>query len=192
MAITKGDTLPGATLVQFGENGPEAVELGEKLKGRKVVIFAVPGAFTPTCHSAHVPSFIRTRDGFADKGVDEIICVSVNEVVVHGIPGERMLEEGDILSVDIAAKKDGYHGDMNVSMIVGQGSAETERLLGIGLVGTGAGELIAEGVVAVEMGATASDFKRSIHPHPTLSETIMEAAEVFFGQATHVHRPRKR
>ena len=82
MAISKGDTLPGATLVQFGENGPEAVELGEKLKGRKVVIFAVPGAFTPTCHSAHVPSFIRTKDGFAEKGVDEIICVSVNDPFV--------------------------------------------------------------------------------------------------------------
>ena len=63
------------------------------------------------------------------RGYPKSICVSVNEVVVHGIPGERMLEEGDILSVDIAAKKDGYHGDMNVSMIVGQGSAETERLL---------------------------------------------------------------
>ena len=69
---------------------------------------------------------------------------------------------------------------------------DTERLLGVGLVGTGAGELIAEGVVAVEMGATASDLKLSIHPHPTLSETLMEAAEVFFGQATHVYRPRKR
>ena len=69
--------------------------------------------------------------------------------------------------------------------------SDTERLLGVGLVGTGAGELIAEGVVAVEMGATASDLKLSIHPHPTLSETIMEAAEVFFGQATHIHRPRK-
>ena len=68
---------------------------------------------------------------------------------------------------------------------------DTECLLGVGLVGTGAGELIAEGVVAVEMGATASDLKLSIHPHPTLSETIMEAAEVFFGQATHIHRPRK-
>ena len=88
MAITKGDTLPGATLVQFGENGPEAVELGEKLKGRKVVIFAVPGAFTPTCHSAHVPSFIRTKDGFAEKGVDEIICVSVNDPFVMKAWGE--------------------------------------------------------------------------------------------------------
>jgi dihydrolipoyl dehydrogenase len=69
---------------------------------------------------------------------------------------------------------------------------KTERILGVGLVGPGAGELIAEGVVAVEMGATATDLKLSIHPHPTLSETLMESAEVFFGQATHIYRPKKR
>ena len=68
---------------------------------------------------------------------------------------------------------------------------ETEKILGVGVVGTGAGELIAEGVVAIEMAALASDLKLSIHPHPTLSETLMEAAEVFFGQSTHVYRPKK-
>ena len=68
---------------------------------------------------------------------------------------------------------------------------ETERVLGVGLVGAGAGELIAEGVLAVEMGASATDLKLSIHPHPTLTETMMESAEVFFGQATHVFRPRR-
>jgi dihydrolipoamide dehydrogenase len=69
---------------------------------------------------------------------------------------------------------------------------ETERVLGVGIVGAGAGELIAEGVLAVEMGALASDLKLSIHPHPTLSETLMEAAEVFFGHSTHVYRPKKK
>ena len=68
---------------------------------------------------------------------------------------------------------------------------ETERLLGVGLVGPGAGELIAEGVLAIEMGANATDLKLSIHPHPTLTETVMESAEVFFGQATHVFRPKR-
>lgn len=66
------------------------------------------------------------------------------------------------------------------------------RVLGVGIVGSGAGELIAEGVLAVEMGASARDLSLSIHPHPTLSETIMESAEVFFGQATHVYRPKKK
>lgn len=67
----------------------------------------------------------------------------------------------------------------------------TERVLGVGMCGPGAGELIAEGVLAMEMGATARDIALSIHPHPTLSETVMEAAEVFFGQSTHVYRPKK-
>jgi dihydrolipoamide dehydrogenase len=67
----------------------------------------------------------------------------------------------------------------------------TSRLLGVGLVGPGAGELIAEGVLALEMGANATDLKLSIHPHPTLTETLMESAEVFFGQATHVYRPKR-
>ncbi len=68
---------------------------------------------------------------------------------------------------------------------------ESERLLGVGLVGPGAGELIAEGVLAIEMGANATDVKLSIHPHPTLTETVMESAEVFFGQATHVYKPKR-
>jgi dihydrolipoamide dehydrogenase len=69
---------------------------------------------------------------------------------------------------------------------------KTERILGVGIVGPGAGELIAEGVLAIEMGANATDLKMTIHPHPTLSETVMESAEVFFGHATHVYRPRRR
>lgn len=88
MSITTGDKLPDATLVRLGDEGPETVSLSEKTKGRKVVIFAVPGAFTPTCHSAHVPSFIRTREGLAEKGVDEIICVSVNDPFVMKTWGE--------------------------------------------------------------------------------------------------------
>jgi dihydrolipoamide dehydrogenase len=68
---------------------------------------------------------------------------------------------------------------------------DTERILGVGICGPGAGELIAEGVLAIEMGATASDLKLTIHPHPTLSETVMESAEVFFGQSTHIYRPKR-
>jgi len=68
---------------------------------------------------------------------------------------------------------------------------DTQRLLGVGIVGPGAGELIAEGALAIEMGANATDLKLTIHPHPTLSETLMESAEVFFGHATHVYRPKR-
>jgi dihydrolipoamide dehydrogenase len=68
---------------------------------------------------------------------------------------------------------------------------KTERVLGVGIVGAGAGELIAEGVLAIEMAALASDVAMTIHPHPTLSETVMESAEVFFGTATDVFRPKR-
>jgi dihydrolipoamide dehydrogenase len=68
---------------------------------------------------------------------------------------------------------------------------ETERILGVGIVGSGAGELIAEATLAIEMGALAADLKLTIHPHPTLSETVMEAADVFFGESAHVYKPKK-
>jgi peroxiredoxin len=88
MTISVGQTLPDTNLILMGEKGAEAVSVHQKTKGRKVVIFAVPGAFTPTCSVSHVPSFIRTKDGFAAKGVDEIICVSVNDPFVMRAWGE--------------------------------------------------------------------------------------------------------
>ncbi len=82
MTISTGGKLPDATLLQMGADGPEAVHLNEKLIDRKVVIFGLPGAYTGTCSTAHVPSFMRTMDGFKGKGVDEVICVSVNDPFV--------------------------------------------------------------------------------------------------------------
>lgn len=69
---------------------------------------------------------------------------------------------------------------------------ETQRLLGVGICGPGAGELIAEGILAIEMGCNLTDLKLTIHPHPTLSETLMEAAEAFFGQSTHMYKPKRK
>jgi dihydrolipoamide dehydrogenase len=69
---------------------------------------------------------------------------------------------------------------------------KTERVLGVGIAGVNAGELIAEGVLAVEMAAVVNDLKFTIHAHPTLSETMMEAAEVYFGTATNFYKPKKR
>lgn len=82
MTISVGDHLPEAVLSRMGDEGPETVSLADKTKGRKVVIFAVPAAFSSTCQTAHMPSFIRTKDQFAAKGVDEIICVAVNDLFV--------------------------------------------------------------------------------------------------------------
>lgn len=82
MAIQTGDTLPEAEFLRSGADGPETVALSSLTAGRKVVIFGVPGAFTGTCTTAHVPSFMRTRDALAERGVDEVICLSVNDPFV--------------------------------------------------------------------------------------------------------------
>lgn len=124
MTISQGDKLPDAKLLKIGEKGPETVNLSDKTQGRKVVIFAVPGAFTPTCHSAHVPSFIRTKDDFAAKGVDEIICISVNDPHVMKAWGQAtgatdagltLLADGDgaytrALGMDFTAEAAGLIG----------------------------------------------------------------------------------
>ncbi len=88
MTITTGATLPNANLLQMGSAGPEGVSLADKLTDRKVVIFGLPGAYTGTCSTAHVPSFMRCMDGFKAKGVDEVICLSVNDPFVMGAWGE--------------------------------------------------------------------------------------------------------
>jgi peroxiredoxin len=106
MAISVGDKLPDVQLAYRGEEGPEFVSLGDKLKGRRVVIFALPGAFTPTCSSAHLPSFIRTKAQFDAKGVDEIICISVNDIHVMKLWAEMSgaEEAGITMLADPAAE----------------------------------------------------------------------------------------
>ncbi len=88
MALGQGDTLPDATLITMGAEGPEAVALADKAKGRKLAIFALPGAYTGTCSTSHVPSFMRTKDQFMAKGVDEVICISVNDPFVMAAWGK--------------------------------------------------------------------------------------------------------
>lgn len=88
MPISVGDTLPDAKFTRMGAEGPEQISLNSLTSGRKVVIFAVPGAFTPTCHSAHMPGFIAAKEALMAKGVDEIICVSVNDAHVMRMWGD--------------------------------------------------------------------------------------------------------
>ncbi len=82
MTISVGDTLPEARLLRMGAEGAEGVSLSSLVMGRKVVIFGLPGAFTSTCSTAHVPSFMRVREKLLNKGVEEVICVSVNDAQV--------------------------------------------------------------------------------------------------------------
>ena len=82
MAICVGDKIPSATLInQIGDDVSQ-IDIAERIAGKRVVIFGLPGAYTSICSTAHLPSFIRTADAFRAKGVDEIMCVSVNDVRV--------------------------------------------------------------------------------------------------------------
>ncbi|MFT5158943.1 MAG: peroxiredoxin, partial [Paracoccaceae bacterium] len=79
MVISVGDQLPNAKLGRTGQSGPEVIELSTLTEGQNVVIFGLPGAFTRTCSAAHLPSFMRNMSAFKGKGIDHVICLSVND-----------------------------------------------------------------------------------------------------------------
>jgi cytochrome c peroxidase len=103
--IQIGDRLPEASFPVIGPDGPETVTLSDRTTGRRVVLIGVPGAFTPTCDGRHLPSFVRTKARFDEKGIDEIICVSVNDAHVMRLWGETSgaTEAGIILLADADA-----------------------------------------------------------------------------------------
>ena len=82
MAIQVGDRIPSMTLVKATAEGPQPVETNDYFAGRKVALFSVPGAFTPTCSARHLPSFVDKADELSAKGVDEIVCTAVNDPFV--------------------------------------------------------------------------------------------------------------
>ena len=84
MTIQTGDKLPDATFVKVTENGPEQVNTADYFKGRKVALFSVPGAFTPTCSARHLPGYVEKAGDLKAKGVDEIACTAVNDAFVMG------------------------------------------------------------------------------------------------------------
>jgi len=82
MQISKGDTIPSATLLRVGAKGPEQIALKDLTTGKKCVIFGLPGAYTGVCSTAHVPSFVKNMDALRGAGVAEVICVTVNDPFV--------------------------------------------------------------------------------------------------------------
>ncbi len=103
MTIKVGDSLPNGTLTEFFDTetgacavGPNAFQVADLVKGKKIAIFAVPGAFTPTCSAKHLPGYIAKADALRAKGVDEIWCVSVNDAFVMGAWGREQKAAGKV------------------------------------------------------------------------------------------------
>ena len=119
MAIREGDKLPDTTLHVMKDGRPTAVTTEELFGGKKVVLFAVPGAYTPTCSEAHLPGYVVNADAIKAKGVDDIVCVSVNDPFVMDSWGKDKNAEG--------------------IRMVGDGNGEFTRMLGLEMDGTGFG-----------------------------------------------------
>ncbi|MFA7637923.1 MAG: peroxiredoxin [Parvibaculum sp.] len=120
MAINVGDKIPEATLMQLTDKGPAPVKTGDFFKGRKVVVFALPGAFTPTCSNQHLPGFVKSADDIRAKGVDEIVCLSVNDAFVMGAWGKQQGTDGKVT-------------------MLGDGNGDFTKALGLDFDGSGFG-----------------------------------------------------
>jgi peroxiredoxin len=96
MTIQVGDRIPSATLMKAGAEGPQPVDTDSFFAGRKVALFSVPGAFTPTCSARHLPSFVEKFDELRAKGVDEIACVAVNDAFVLQAWAQQSGAEGKV------------------------------------------------------------------------------------------------
>lgn len=103
MTIKVGDAIPAGALGFLGEKGPDSISTDALFSGRKVVLFGVPGAFTPTCSESHLPSFVANADKILAKGVDQIVCMSVNDPFVMGAWGKTQNAEHLLMAADGSA-----------------------------------------------------------------------------------------
>jgi peroxiredoxin len=120
MAIKVGDKVPSATLRYMNDQGMQTISTDELFKGKKVVLFALPGAFTPTCSAKHLPGFVNNAEAIRKKGVDTIACLSVNDAFVMNAWGKDQKAEGKV-------------------MMLADGNAEFSKAVGLTMDGTGYG-----------------------------------------------------
>ncbi len=141
MTIKVGDRLPEVTFQVMGDNGPEAITTRDYFGGRKVVLFAIPGAFTPTCQARHIPSYLESLDRLKEKGVDAVACTAVNDVFV----------------LDAQAEAAGARGRID---FLADGNGEFARALGlnIDLSAAGLGERSTRYAMIVEDGQVKALF----------------------------------
>ncbi|MGE4306011.1 MAG: peroxiredoxin [Novosphingobium sp.] len=137
MTIAVGDKLPDVKLMKAGESGPEPVQTADYFAGKKVALFSVPGAFTPTCSAKHLPGFVDKAGDLKAKGIDEIVCTAVNDAFVMGAWGKAsgssditMLADGNAdlaKAVDLVMDGSGFGmgtRGQRFSMVVNDGVVE--------------------------------------------------------------------
>ncbi|MBO6558070.1 MAG: peroxiredoxin [Pseudomonadales bacterium] len=158
MTVQVGDSIPEVTMKIMGDQGPQDISTADIFSGKKVVLFAVPGAFTPTCSAAHLPGFVASADKIKEKGVDAIVCVSVNDAFVMDAWGKGQNAEE--------------------IMMVGDGNGEFTKAMGVEMDGSGFGlgtRSIRYSLIAEDGKITALNLEKGGAFEVSSAETIMEA-----------------
>jgi peroxiredoxin len=155
MTISKGDKLPQVTFTTMTENGPEAIESEAFFKGKKVALFSVPGAFTPTCSAKHLPSYIEKAEALKAKGVDEIACTAVNDAFVMGAWSKANQAEDKVTML----------ADGNGSFAKGVGLEMDGSKFGLGTRGQRFSMIVNDGVVEDVFVEAPGDYKLSSAEH---------------------------
>ncbi len=155
MTIKIGDKLPSVTFTKMTDHGPEAVDSDSYFAGRKVALFSVPGAFTPTCSAKHLPGYVDKAGAFKEKGVDEIACTAVNDAFVLGAWGKSS-DAGDKVTM---------LADGNASFAEAVGLTMDGSKFGMGTRGQRFSMLVDDGIVAQLNVEGPGEFKVSSAEH---------------------------
>ncbi len=155
MTIAVGDKLPEATLTELAKEGPKPRTTDEIFGGRKVALFSVPGAFTPTCSAKHLPGFVEQAEAIMSKGVDEIVCIAVNDAFVMGAWGKDQNTRGKVSML-----ADG-NGDFSKAL----GLEMDGRAYGMGMRGQRFSMIVEDGLVSVLNVEGPGEFRVSSADH---------------------------
>ena len=160
MTISPGERIPDVVLTSMTDEGPQPIKSSDLFAGRKAVLFAVPGAFTPTCHNKHVPGYVEHLDAFAEKGVDLIACISVNDVFVVDAWARELKAKGKIM----------FLGDGNADFAKAIGLDQDFSPFGMGVRSQRYAMILDDGVVT------------ALHIEEASGQAIQSGAEAMLGE----------